>query len=321
MGGSAVRVVRQFRKVQRSSGKFEKDQDLKVVRESSSQPHTPKGTATLLSCPEPAKSPCGPAPGRAQGLPAFTGACMSLARMAMVAASYRRFAHPSGGPPRLTSDRSPERALNPRTPPRQGARRAWTPDRVPTVLTVLTASTVSARPQAPPGLRAPGPEAPAGGPAGLGGRRGALGGVQLRPGSRRPCGVRDLPGGSGWRRAGPGGRHRGLPGAAAAVRAGGRAAARGTERRAPRTAQQDGYGGAPGRAARLREHAGRLTDSHTRSRSFSANFRRPGIPWPNGPSTPVRPGLKGAPRACAPYGDRPWSRGALPCRAHECNAS
>ncbi|GGO55178.1 hypothetical protein GCM10012286_66660 [Streptomyces lasiicapitis] len=94
------------------------------VRESSSQPLTPKGTAALLSCPGPARNLPGafPAPSGTRyeartrphrGRTAFTGACMSRARMAMAAAPYRRFAPGSGARSLQASDRPVGHALNP----------------------------------------------------------------------------------------------------------------------------------------------------------------------------------------------------------------
>ncbi len=103
---------------------------------------------------------------------------------------------------------------------------------------------------------------------------------------------------------------------------------RGAERARPRAASGrrgtplgGGSGGAPGRAARGAERAGRLTDSGALPHTFSANFRLVRIPWPNGGSTHVPPGVKGAKKASAPYVDRPLRRGALPCTARECDAS
>lgn len=209
-------------------------------------------------------------------------------------------------------------ALDLRTPPPQGARRARTFARalafrpLPVFTRARTARSASSARTARAAGRAP---------AGLGERCGPLGRVQLRSGPRRP---RRLRGFTGRRRrcgARARGRHRGLPGAPAAVRAGRRATACRTEQGAPGTAQQNGRGGAQGHSSKCRQCAGGLTDSHTRSRSFSANFRGRPIPWANAPSTPVRPGLKAALKPPAPYGDRPWSQGALPSKPRECNAS
>ncbi len=209
-----------------------------------------------------------------------------------------------------------------RTPPPQGARRAWTFDRVPTFhpLPFFTRAR-SARAAARHGARAARPRADGRAPAGLGERRGPLGRVQLRAGPCRPCRVRRLTGRRHRRGARPRGGHGSVPAAPAAVRAGRRATACRTEQGAPRTARQNGCGGAQGHSSKCRQCAVGLTNSHTRSRMFSANFRGPSISWPNAPSTPVRPGLKDALRPPAPYGDRPRSEGALPSKPPECNAS
>lgn len=79
--------------------------------------------------------------------------------------------------------------------------------------------------------------------------------------------------------------------------------------------------GAQGRTELRPEYAGRLTGFRAHPRIFSANFGYLHVPWSNTPPPPVRPALKGVQGPRAPYVDRPRGRGALPCTAHECNAS
>lgn len=190
-------------------------------------------------------------------------------------------------------------------------------------------------------------------------RCGALGGLQLRPGPGGPRLVRHLAGRRNRYGPGPGGGDRGLPGAAEAV--GTRCGATARRGAAPHRGRHGrsgphgvggprdvaGVGGPPGPrdgsewavravwsprsaemvrgaqrwSARRGKQAGRLTGFRARARYFSANFCAPRIPWSNDPPTPVRPALKGPQGARAPYVDWPLPRGALPCTAHECNAS
>lgn len=190
--------------------------------------------------------------------------------------------------------------------------------------------------------------------AGRGGRRGPLGGLQLRPGPGGSPLVRQLARRRGRYGTGPRGRDRGLCDPAAPVRAGGGAPGRrAAERVAPpstspataRTAREDRHGehgshgarersgpegrpmgrkrhgSSPRRSSHWEERVGRLTGLRVHLRFFSANFRQWRIPCSNDPPTPVRPAPKGVRRPRAPYVDWPLPRGALPCGAHECNAS
>lgn len=139
------------------------------------------------------------------------------------------------------------------------------------------------------------------------GRSGSMGNFRLRRRAGRACGVRHVRRRRRRDRGRPGRRDRRLAGADAPVRAGD-AARRGDTR-------------TPGRRPSGALQPRGLTDSHARTHMFSANFACTGIPWRNGPSTPVRPGRKGPHAPLAPYGDGPCMRRALPCAASGCNAS
>jgi hypothetical protein len=155
------------------------------------------------------------------------------------------------------------------------------------------------------------------------------------------------------------GRDRGLSGPAPPVRAGGGAHGRGATGRVPlarapvrpaaaraareewpgecgrheergarersgaggRSTGRKRHGSSPRRSSQWGKQAGRLTGLRVQLRFFSANLWLWPIPCSNDPPTPVRPALKGVRRARAPYVDWPLPRGALPCDAHECNAS
>jgi hypothetical protein len=193
--------------------------------------------------------------------------------------------------------------------------------------------------------------------AGRGERRGPLGGLQLRPGPGGSSLVRQLARRRGRYGAGPRGRDGGLCDPAAPVRAGGGAPGRRaaehvaptpTRPAAARTAREDRHGehgshgdhgvrersgtegrpmgrkrhgSSPRRSSHWGKQVGRLTGLRVHLRFFSANFRQWHIPCSNDPPTPVRPAPKGVRRPRAPYVDWPLPRGALPCGAHECNAS
>nr|BBJ53383.1 hypothetical protein SAVMC3_60120 [Streptomyces avermitilis] len=90
-----------------------------------------------------------------------------------------------------------------------------------------------------------------------------------------------------------------------------------------------GRAGHTGRVARGRTEAAatrreirRSTDRFPRTRPHTFSQLLTTVhPWLEHPLTPVPPGPKGSPGTRAPYGDRPLGQGALPCTAHECNAS
>lgn len=136
-------------------------------------------------------------------------------------------------------------------------------------------------------------------------RRGPLGGFQLCARACRAGRVRDVR--RRGRRRGPRSRrgHRRLPGAAAPVRARCGPGSYGRGHAAARPPRADRSGGAPGRSARRRKCARRLTGSYTRTRMFSANFAPLALPWRNGLPTPLPPGKKGLFAALAPYVDGP----------------
>lgn len=215
------------------------------VRESSSQAHTPKGTATLLSCPEPSRPTRG-------ARTAFQGACTSPSRYGNAACALQlpssrpRGDRPGGRPGSRPgakrtpvgapgSDRnvpllvptgpvtvagSPDRArTNGRRhrPPRRPPFRPPQPGPLPGP---LPGSPPGSLPRAGAGAR---PEAPTGAAGGYfgerdrgpGGRRRPVGGLLLRARPGRPRRLRHLAGRG--RRNGPRARRRdgGLPGAAA----------------------------------------------------------------------------------------------------------
>lgn len=152
------------------------------------------------------------------------------------------------------------------------------------------------------------------------GRR-PLGGLQLRPGSRGPPLVRLLVRRRDGHRPRSRRRHRRLPYPPAPV-----GTRRGTPARRgtgapPWPPSQERQRGAPRRSSHWGKYTGRLTGFSARVRLFSANFWIPHTPWADHPPTPVPPARIGVPGPCAPYGDWPLRQGALPCTAHECNAS
>lgn len=149
-----------------------------------------------------------------------------------------------------------------------------------------------------------------------------------RPGTavhRRTPPAPSAPSAARGRRRGVGRRGAGDGGVPAAAARSGRA----RRGRGPRAGGSSAGGGTgSGCRRRLRERTppgrqftGRLTGFRAVTHLFSANFWPPQGCCVHHPPTPVPPARKGSTGARAPYVDWPLRQGALPCTAHECNAS
>ena len=159
-------------------------------------------------------------------------------------------------------------------------------------------------------------------------RRGPLGGLQLRarPGRAALATAPRWPARAGTRPR-PRRRDRRLPGACCASPSAARprgSAAEDRRHRHRRAAPPAPVTGSHrGGRHSARKYTGRLTGfARTHPYRFQPTSGHRCIPWPKRPLNPrstCKERACGAPRA--PYADGPLRRGALPCTAHECNAS
>lgn len=319
-----------------------------AVRETSSPAHTPKSTAARLPGP-------GNGPGSRTGRAGFPGACTSHRPRrngpCPLQASPRALHTGSTAPSRTSSafrtpppetepdhrsDRCRRPALNPvshrpREPllpaprPSHGRRpRARTRPRSPVAAPLRTPSAISSA--GPPSVASWSPSSSSGTAPRWPAPPAPPWGSRPSPPPAAPCcaAPSGTPHRRPWRHCGPTGP---------------------VPRTRPRNPADLSGPGPARRGARppTRAPAGRLTPERPRGRTGAvagtAEIRRSTDRFPRtrphvfgqlpghahtpltDPPQPVRPAPKGSGEARAPYGDRPPGRGALPCTAHECNAS